>query len=1325
MPDALATLDATHRDVLAVLALGGPRAQSRPRWLGHALEAGVVAARGREFPDTTFQNIVETLVTAGVAVANRSHEYTVHPDWMVPSIIDAHRRGRLAPLADGLRVRARSFGLKEGLGERGELLVALASNDGKKAREVEKAFIDGPDTSWSPRPLRFVEVLGLEPPRAWLSLLSSLAIDVYMKEAAQLAFMTLGRLGPAVIDLAPKTFIQETRALFAMLLALSGDQPRAVSILEEMSASPWTQGARGFVALVAGDVAEARKLFASARGQKGDLPGVLALFDALLAATSDRGDDVADIERRLVKASRALPEIDAASAALDLLAHFRTRGVAHDPGRPSKNWIDAFVQVLVVRWMKGVAADRIGLEDYATLARTNGYVWLADEMDRASRGAPHGGLLALFGNKQGWELGLDSLRTAASAIDDAEAFVDPAATRKDSLVWWTLTLEPEKDWIGLDAYLVTPRAARGSKIAAKRLAEGAQPGADEQDQRIAEVIVRLRDLGRELVPSAVMLPLVGHPRVRDGEGRHLSIVLAEPRLDVQKTPEGARIALVPSTFDRGGVGLAREEDRILVYRETPAAARIRAALPAAGLTVPDEGLARMYEVLGAVGGDIPVSSEAFVPIDTATEPGDPRIHVQLFRAGETIRTRIRVVPGGTSGPALRPGAPPAEAVVPRDGRLVRVVRDLGDESERLARLADTCPTLASLPQDGADGVARDVETCLELLVELRDAEADVVVDWLAGQPLRAPIVRNPTNVRIRVKGDGALLTVDGGLVVDESRVIGMTELLEASSRARGRFLPIGDDEYVALTDALRKKLEGLQRVQRLSKDGRIPAALLGVDGLWDDLDVSFSASLEKRRAALEDGRELDIAVPHDLTAELRDYQRDGFLFLARRTEGGLGACLADDMGLGKTVQAIALLLHRRAKGPALVIVPTSVRRNWESELAKFAPSLDIERFGDGVRSATIATAGAGTVVLVTYGLLVAEDALLASRTWGTIVFDEAHALKNAATQRWSAARGLHADAIVALTGTPVENQAGELHALFDLLLPGMLGTRKTFDRAFGLAIANGEREATNQLRQIIRPFILRRTKGEVLAELPPRTEITQIVMPSPEQLAFCEAIRRKALETLASAQKAKGAGAARARIELLAEITRLRRAAIDPRLVGGDTAPPGTKIDALVELVTELKAEGRRALVFSQFLEVLDLARTAVEKAGIECLRLDGTMSESARADAVAAFQAGRADIFLVSLKAGGVGMNLTAADFVVFLDPWWNPAVEDQATGRAHRMGQERPVTVARLITEQTIEEKILALHAKKRKLYEDIVSGADGAGTLSVDAIGALLEE
>ncbi|RYZ66080.1 MAG: DEAD/DEAH box helicase, partial [Proteobacteria bacterium] len=553
--------------------------------------------------------------------------------------------------------------------------------------------------------------------------------------------------------------------------------------------------------------------------------------------------------------------------------------------------------------------------------------------------------------------------------------------------------------------------------------------------------------------------------------------------------------------------------------------------------------------------------------------------------------------------------------------------------------------------------------------------------------------------------------VVGELRVDEDRVVSLRALLDAVASSEGRFVALGDAGFVALTDEVRGKLDALARAQSVASKGRLGAALLpAVDQWTTGLEVEWSGKLAKRRTeALP-----DVEVPKTLRADLRDYQREGFQFLARRTTDGTGAILADDMGLGKTVQAIALLLERGPQGPALVVMPTSVQSNWRDELGRFAPSLTVKDAD--------AEAGPNDVVLVSYGMLVADEAALAARSWHTLVFDEAHALKNPTTRRWAAARGMNADATVLLTGTPVENHVGELHALFDVIAPGLLGSRAAFQRAFGIPIARGQRDVAAALRQMVRPLLLRRTKAEVLGELPPKTEMQRTIVPSTEERAFYEAVRRRAQERLV-ALRSREKGRGQAHIEILSEIMRLRRAAIDPRLVGGPDAPPGGKLAMLVRLVSDLRAEGHRALVFSQFLEVLDLAKEALALEGVVCRRLDGSLNAAERAAEVEAFQGGSGDVFLLSLRAGGVGMNLTGADYVIHLDPWWNPAVEDQATDRAHRIGQERPVTVVRMVTEGTIEEKVLALHGEKRRLYADLVGEADGKGTLDFDQLASLL--
>jgi len=397
-----------------------------------------------------------------------------------------------------------------------------------------------------------------------------------------------------------------------------------------------------------------------------------------------------------------------------------------------------------------------------------------------------------------------------------------------------------------------------------------------------------------------------------------------------------------------------------------------------------------------------------------------------------------------------------------------------------------------------------------------------------------------------------------------------------------------------------------------------------------------------------------------------------------------------------------------------VIAPTSVCYNWENELSRFAPSLAIRRFGAASgRAEILAGLKAMDVLVVSYGLLHQEADGLAEIDWRMVVFDEAQAIKNAETRRAQAGQRLRAHFRVALTGTPIENYLDELWSLFAVVNPGLLGSRENFGRRFAAPIErNRDASALHALRALIRPFMLRRTKSAVLSELPPRTELTlEIDLPEDER-AFYEVLRLRALETLAQLDDT---GAGQTRIHILAEITRLRRACCHPGLIDPTTSLSGAKLQAFLELVDDLIRNKHKALVFSQFVGQLERVREALVARGIAHQYLDGGTPAAEREKRVAAFQAGQGDLFLISLKAGGTGLNLTAADYVIHLDPWWNPAVEDQASDRAHRIGQQRPVTVYRLIVRDSIEEKILALHRAKRDLASDLLEGTEVSGKLS----------
>ncbi|MBA3454038.1 MAG: DEAD/DEAH box helicase, partial [Deltaproteobacteria bacterium] len=464
--------------------------------------------------------------------------------------------------------------------------------------------------------------------------------------------------------------------------------------------------------------------------------------------------------------------------------------------------------------------------------------------------------------------------------------------------------------------------------------------------------------------------------------------------------------------------------------------------------------------------------------------------------------------------------------------------------------------------------------------------------------------------------------------------------------------------------------------------------------------------------------------PKGLDGILRDYQAEGYAWLTRVAAWGAGACLADDMGLGKTVQAIAVLLDRAKQGPALVLAPTSVTYNWVDELSRFAPGLRPIVLADAAdRTACLAKLKPNDVLIASYGLLVRDGAALAACSFATLVVDEAQALKNPNTLRAKAARRLDAQFRIALSGTPLENHLGELWSLFAIVFPGLLGSWEQFRERFALPIERGlDKEARGALSRVLRPFLLRRTKAEVARELPSRTEIqVSVALSKPEWQLYEDARLAAVAELGVHGKKIKNE---QQRFAVLAALTRLRLLASHPRLYDSGSTIGSSKMKRLLELLEELQTEGHRALVFSQFTSHLGLVREELDRAGFSSLYLDGSTPAGHRQKLIQRFQAGEGDVFLISLKAGGTGINLTAADYVIHLDPWWNPAVEDQATDRAHRIGQTKPVTVYRLITRGTIEEQIVAMHGDKRALVAGVLEGTDVAARLSTRDLLDLLE-
>ncbi len=461
----------------------------------------------------------------------------------------------------------------------------------------------------------------------------------------------------------------------------------------------------------------------------------------------------------------------------------------------------------------------------------------------------------------------------------------------------------------------------------------------------------------------------------------------------------------------------------------------------------------------------------------------------------------------------------------------------------------------------------------------------------------------------------------------------------------------------------------------------------------------------------------EVAPPADLNARLRDYQRQGLSWLQFLREHKLGGILADDMGLGKTMQALAHLLLEKAHGrmdrPSLVVAPTSLMVNWRREAARFAPGLRVLTLHGPQRRQYFDSIADYDLVLTTYALLSRDQDVLLKHGWYVLILDEAQFIKNPGTRASRLVRQLDTRYRLCLTGTPLENHLGELWSLFDFLLPGLLGTAKQFRQVLRNPIEkHADEDASRRLARRVRPFMLRRTKQEVLSELPPKTEIVRGVELEGAQRDLYESIRLAMHERVHRAVADQGL--ARSHIVVLDALLKLRQVCCDPRLLKLASAARvrrSAKLEMLMELLPEMIAEGRRVLLFSQFTSMLKLIEDAVREAGIDYVKLTGRTRD--RATPVERFQGGEVPLFLISLKAGGVGLNLTAADTVIHYDPWWNPAVERQATDRAHRIGQAKSVFVYKLITMGTVEEKIQIMQVRKQALADSLFDHSDGMQT------------
>lgn len=965
-----------------------------------------------------------------------------------------------------------------------------------------------------------------------------------------------------------------------------------------------------------------------------------------------------------------------------------------------------------------------------------GYHWLAGEYDAliarqfdeplpAEREVPP--LVDLYRRRENWQVALDALLHIRGTSGESGKRV----TNKTARLAWLLDmdsygrsyLEPREQRLGAKG-----QWSKGRPVALKRLLQEGDrlDFLSEQDRQACRLIQVEYAYYGEKTYSLPALPalqhLVGHPALfwSDAPEVRVEISLGEPGLHLRAHNGQISLQLRPEGIANGEMLLEKETPTRLKLYPVSKELRQIAEILGDGLSVPQSAQAQLIEAIGSIAPLLPIHSD--IPELTAhveQVPADTRLYAHLLPLAEGLRLQLLVRPLPEGG-WFRPGHGSERLLGEREGRTVQAVRQLKAESLALQQVLDACPGLASADSDGQEWQLQQPQDALQVLSELQAVDAEhLQCVWPEGERMRIRGRSEIKQLKLGLKQQGDWFQLQGGITLDDGKVLQLRQLLELLQASPGRFIKLGDSDWLAIGNSLRKRLDELAHLaERVSDDGLRLSTLttpllaeLAEEAGEFKAGQQWQAQLDR----LQSLRDYQPLLPSTLQAELRDYQLEGFNWLARLAHWGVGACLADDMGLGKTVQTLALLLLRAQQGPQLVVAPTSVALNWIGETRRFAPTLNVHNYQQSRRLDGL---GPRDVVIASYGLLQQEAEAFAAVHWASVVLDEAQAIKNAQTKRSQATMALRADFRMVATGTPLENHLGELWNLMRFINPGLLGSQDSFVQRFANPIENGDAGARRALKQLIRPFVLRRLKSQVLDELPARTEITCSVPLSADEAHQYEALRQQAVEKLNASSAEKNQS-----LQVLAEITRLRRFCCHPSLVVPGSPLASSKLAAFQQILAELLEGRHKALVFSQFVDHLTLVRRWFDEQGIRYQYLDGSTPPKARQAAVDAFQAGNGEVFLISLKAGGSGLNLTAADYVIHLDPWWNPAVEDQASDRAHRLGQQRPVTIYRLVTEGTIEQQIVALHARKRDLADSLLEGAELSGKLDAEALLGLL--
>jgi len=1044
-------------------------------------------------------------------------------------------------------------------------------------------------------------------------------------------------------------------------------------------------------------------------------------------------------------------------------------GEVPKPRHPSNMTpLDTFFTLLIEYWQNPfsfMATKRDMLKSVKDQAKLGGYELIAAECEELSQrlnkewipGKPTGvsfwkdgnlvSILDCFPVLPTWAIELKQLDQALN-LEDA-----PRQARR--LAWVLEVIEPNET---ITVRLVeqqltkTKKWSKGRCINFEKLlpeVESTQSWPTHYTPLDIQAISLMRDLtvwqdegGESLYAQSfdLSIPLMllkNHPRLLWSDKDELipaNIVESSPYAKLSCVDHRLSIEVVPENKELKRIVATRENDSQLILHSFSQRALDIAKIANEGLSLPSEASQEIQDICLKLVNEMPILSDQELLLDEVeTIYAIPKPVVKL--SNETnLEIEILVKPYEQLDILVPIGeAGAVNLVAMHDDVPIKFARDLAGERTSLDKLLALCPELNARTKTGATKWSVDDPIQkLDFAVRLKDLQEQAVIFWRSTKKMRVSrrLGRADLNVAAVKKNDW--FSLEGNVLVDEDLTLNFQKLLKLASQQKGTYIELDDGQIIAITNEFRRQLDDINSLGTFRDDSfelnpfAFPAAMAFFEASPES--YVLTDAWMKQSQLIDESMQLAPELSDRLSPsiKLRQYQLEGYQWLCRLDSWGAGACLADDMGLGKTIQALAFIAAKSSEGPVLVVAPMSVCNNWLSECAQVTPHLNVLVFGTGNREEMLSSLKPNDLLITTYGLLQSEIDSFQKVHWRVAVLDEAQQIKNYQAKRSQAALSLNAQFKLVTTGTPLENNLSELWTIFEFITPGLLGGRQHFQDKFAYPIEKfKDQEAAERLNQLIKPFLLRRKKEQVLKELPPKTEVTIMLEQSDSERAFYEAVRRQLVEQFLPQIQADPKRLEQERIRILAAITKLMQAACNPKLLDPTASVPSAKLEAFKQIVQGLVSEGHKTLVFSQFVKHLDIIRSALDTMGITYQYLDGSTPRQERIDAIEAFQDGQSDLFLISLKAGGLGLNLTRADFVIILDSWWNPAVEDQASDRAHRIGQTKPVTIYRLISQGTIESKIIALHQDKRDLAEQILAGADTPTTISAEELLKLITE